>query len=762
MATKYEIQHVWNHTSGAGYRRGTDWTDDGDGTFTIVPGSDLATDYNGGAGDTIKYSRTNYSDTAPTDDRTFLLDLSYSGLVKITNPNTAFGSGTAMPIDRASIEVNEHGEEMQTNFSFSGMASNATLQGLVVGDLVALRLGTKDENGTAIARYEWRGKIVSRDWTRDRNTGEPTYSWTVGDFGELIREADVTGIPREAQADITVIPGDTSESDDLPPETIKGGVRAYLLSDLIEAVKPANTTVSLNIPDRIIERLPQEGDGLELLQYALRAAEAEAHWEASNLVIQAHEGTDEAVSITLTDAHVLEVRTQRGTRRQGIDSVTIERPGGSTEILAPDRTKPPTNGGGGAYLPSENETEDERAEQAGGGLVLYRVTGNWSPPDSHINYEPGPIMFGFSDTRYNVAGYTGLQLSNTLLFFPGQISVVPPVDYTLSQVWGPTGYDWYFTIPPISEKVAQSNADQVWGFVVSRNGYYSSTGAITRDAQPIAGAIVTLVGLNTGIVLGPATTTSDGYYSIPTYGERDRWLPSVYVPGDDYLANKNDIYTDGHPYDDDPANDDTGPSNLVEVDDTWQLFDTPVGFTVTWRTGRETPDGPADGTSDLYESYKGKGVMSFGGSGDVVGNVADVSDLDIDSANVTTEVQGGLLAEKIIDRSEEEIDTYVVTKPFGGESTAVGRTVQLSIESNDGLNAKVRVMTRTIKVLGGFEVEESISTQADAAFTQLDRAFARRGRVETALTKLTAKNREVERILTDFISNVPTTEQLGF
>lgn len=758
MSTVSKVRRVWNQTRSRGYRRGRDWDDDGAGGVDVTPGSILEQDQL--AGDSLRYERTSYNDSPTVADAHLAIDLSFCGLRKLAAPDTAWGSGTAVDIYLDPIHVNEHGEDSQSNFTFRASALDAGAQSLSKGHYCALRLGLKNrQSGSAVARYEWRGMVTARDWAVDPTTGERYFSYSVGDFSELVRRADVSAVPRRAQSELTVYPGDTG---DMPPQTQLGGVAAYYLSDLLRAVMPDGCDFALNAPDIIIERLPEDGDGLDLLTYVLRATGYVMHWELNRLVIQQHEHTGDQISIVLTDDHVWEVKREMGRRRSAVDKVTIERPeyGEDTGPIPPDRDQPPSNGSGADVLPGEEATEDARGEELGGDVEVYRVRGVWTPPERYVYQEPGDIMFAFSDSRYNVSGQPSVWLANLLNFTPGNVSIKPPVKYTEAMVNGPNGLDWYFCIPPIQSFVAQANLYTVEVYVVSRDGYYTSSNAISQTARPIAGAVVTLRGLNTGVVLGPGITNAGGYAKFDTGGTRDRWIISAYVPDDTYLANKDDEFTAGHPFDDDPQNDLLGPSNLEEVADTWELADTEISFSVFYKTGRPDRDGSQDGTDGLYESYKGHGLMSFGGgsNGD---RVLDLADLDIDPANVTTETQGALLAEKEIDRSEELLEVLVVSGPFRGEATAVGRTFAVDISADGGFESDVRTMSREIRC-DGIGIYESCSTAADKFFNEMDKSFARRNRVENALVKLAKNNKTIFDRLREMSDTNPDTGELGF
>lgn len=57
MATVYSIRSVVNLDTGAVYKVGIDFADDGTGLPAIIPGSNLETDYADGAGDSIMVNR---------------------------------------------------------------------------------------------------------------------------------------------------------------------------------------------------------------------------------------------------------------------------------------------------------------------------------------------------------------------------------------------------------------------------------------------------------------------------------------------------------------------------------------------------------------------------------------------------------------------------------------------------------------------------------------------------------------------------------
>lgn len=685
------------------------------------------------------------------------IDHSYSGIRRIDAPDSSFSSGVELPVCwPAGVHIQEHLGRSQSNLRFSCLSNQTEARNTSKGHFIAAQLGLRRvDTGAVWSRGEWRFMVEQRD-SRSYSHGIRRYEYICADFSSLIRTADVSSIPRGSQAGLGVVPGDSGG----PPQTTLKGPQGYMLSKLLADLIPEGCDFLLNAPDVPIERLPDQGDGIELLSNFLSNTGYVYYWDLNKLLIEQHEKVEDLYSIVLTGSNVLEVRQEMGQRRQSIESVVIERPSdyntNENSVLPADRNGDLVNSNGSVLLPNEARTEDETGVEE----TLYRIHENWSPPQTYVFEEPGPILYAFDDPAYNVSGWTDEQLAGAMTFFPGQVQMTPGLRWTRDPIYGPQGFKRYFIVPVIALKVDDSNLEYVDIFVVAATGYLATTGSFSRTTKPIPGVPVLLRGRDTGATIS-GTTNADGYARIPTGGVRDRWYASAYTIDDTYLANKSDAWTAGHPYDDDPLNDQIGPSNLNVVEDTWQIEPMRVDFLMTWKTGQGDPADSIDGTDGLYANYKGRGGGRYGGAIGNTLNIGEFNDLDIDSANISSDIQGSLLAEQIIDRSEEEQDVVVPSLVFSGETTRIGKAVKLSISADDEIETVARVVTREIHC-NGTSILESSSTAHDSFNSELERYYANKFKTENTQTRIAAQTQKalnmLERIQGQF-GNDP--EKLG-
>lgn len=723
-------RRVWNPTSGYAYKQGIDYTDNGNGTIAVVPGSQLATD-----GSTGKLDYATYTASTVTDYLHYKLDTTNSGIKKLTAADGTWSGGTTIAAHLGSIHLIEHADGNQSNLSFTTLYDDAGALATVKGSYVIVRIYTLTDAGAALASDEWRFKVIQRDEEQDSD-GIRYFRFVCADFSEDIKESDVTSIPRKAQAATVTYPGDTGG----PPQESTIGGRVYLLSQLLADIKPSYATVILNAPDQIIERLPEEGNGLDLLAAALKATSYHLRWDGVNLIVEQWEDGPHSIAVALQDAHVYECKTELGHQPPATDSVIIERPRPAprlrdTGMKQPDPGHAPVGESGSSPIPPDT------VARISGDTTIYSANFTWEPPQQYVDAEPNDIMLAFDDPDFNNSGYTAQQIAYGLQYMPQQWTIEPPVRWTKQQVHGYNGFTWYFLIRPHYTKSSQSNLDFVDGYVVARAGYYDQgTGAINKDQNPIFNATVYLTGQSSGVILGPVSTNGSGYFRAETGGNRDKWIASVYVDGDAYQANKDDVFTSGHPFDDDPSNDGLGPDNRVATTDQWQVQSTPINFSVVYRTNR-TPE-QEDTTGDLPETYVGAGGFTWGDEAQASPVLIDGSNLEVDPANITNEVQAGLVAEKIIDRSSEEQTIYVTTKPFGGRVTKAGTCVKLHMTTGGGINAVARTQTREIRV-GEAEVVEVLSSATDMFVNETDRRFARKKPTETRLRQIYREIQEV-------------------
>jgi len=752
MATITDIQSVYDDQY-TGYARGTDWTDDGDGTFSVVAGSALETAIANGR--TAYSQRSSYSNTKPTGPFNWRVDGTASGLVKIATPSTAYASGTTVNIDQASLHISEALAGMQTRIRFQAWADDATAQGLNKGDFISLRLGI---SGSASASYEWRGVVEQRDPITATN-GKRRFAYIIMDFGTLIRAADTSAVPLTAQAALVTLPNDAAS----PPQTLLGGVSIYRLSDLLDAVLPATLSYVLNAEDVLIERLPQRTDALGMIMGVLRSAGLYCWWDCADkacLVIEQHEHTLQTAGLVLTASQVFEVSRQihQPSATPGpIERVVIKRPqdygDSATSALPPDRSQSP-QGATSRGLPIPNETQASAVA-----VTLYSVNETWTPQQEYTELPPGPVMFAFGDVHYKNNLYLAQQIHDLLTNESGQCEISPPINWTLDRVQGYNGLDWYFLVQPVYVNVRNANT-YIDGYVVAREGYWSDTGAVNKLQRPIANAVVTLVGKATDTIY-EVVTDSNGYYRVDN-AVPDDYTPSVYVADDSYLANKHDEFTDPHPYDDDPYNDDLGPDNSVQLGDVYQLAETHVSFGVTYTPGQDDRSSTNDDYS-AFMGYRGRGAFDYGDPTAQPFVLDDLSGIEqgIDTANVTNELQADQLSEQLIDQAEADGDVYVVTKPFGGALTRCGAVVHLSIATDVTVDADVRVLAREIEITSDGLPKEVISSSLDYFVPQIERQFARQDRVNTAQRVMQDRIRDLYKRIQDATGTLASADLSG-
>lgn len=738
------IRGVWNETTGRAYQAGVDYESDGDGTPVIIAGSQLEED--DANGDTIKYKQ-GVGDTALPGlaDQYYTIDAAYCGVRRV-QLGEDWDTGEAVFVDLDGIHVNEHLRSHQSNCHFRGPADEDTCRALVEGDWIALRLGLKTTDGTKTWRKEWRFKVKERKHALNQD-GIRSFEFFGLDPSEDSREADVSEIPRNAEAETIVYP---SEETTDPVQEGLIGPKAYKFSQLLNDVLPAGASLVLNAPDFNIERLPEQGDGLELLAAALQASSCDMRWDVSRLIIEQYEPAAQLVSVIVTDDHYLEARKTLGTRRKSIDSVRIERPrtypSPDLATSTPDQNMPPANGSGASELPSYSATESGLSED----VTLYQISFIWSPTQLFTKYEPAPLRFAFGDPRYLKVQWTSDQLYGALRNSPGQVNVSPPTYFTPAKEDGYNGLDYYWKIPVIYLKIQASNADFVDVWVVSLAGFLDDVGAVaTRTVKPVPNARVRLKDPITGITLGPQTTNNAGYARFNTGGNRARWYASVYHVTDAYLANKLDDFTEGHPYDDIPNNDELGPDNSVEITDEYQLADEQgIQLLVKWRAGSDPGTSGRENMDDLYEAYRRTGVFQYGTDGTEVEVVGD-SSLEVDPANIGTEVQAALFSEKKIAESQEQLTTIEVTRMFSGTENEVGRVVHVISSVDEDINEAARVVTRQVTVRGP-ELLETWSSEVDKFVNKLESTFARKLPVEVRLKQIAKEQKRAF----DWITNL--------
>lgn len=751
MASDYIIQSVIG-TDGVAYKKDTDWTDNGDGTVSPVVGSALETWINGAG--TATYQRTLCTTGGAAITRKYIIDRTNSGVRKITNPGDTWASGSSSNMHAPSLHIHEHLGDSQTTIRFEAWADDASAQALAVGDYVIARLSVT-VTGAPNITDEWYGVITQRD-PINSTRGKRRYSYIAADYFELLKTADVTGIPTAVRAQPITFPGDTGG----PPMQTLGGPAWYSLNSLLADVVPDTLSYKLAAPDYMIERLPSNGNGLDLLAYALNSAGYYAFWDGPVLVIESHEHTQALPSLLLDDRQVFEVKREVSPAATEYDAVEVIRPQQYSDPIVqdqpPDYTLPPMGSTGAYPVPNEQHTEDRRST---GDLVIWKAQFTWEPPQQYIDQEPGPIMLGFSNNNYNPGTYSGQQIYHFITMFPGQVTVQPPTRYTDEQVDGPDGRDWYFLVQPNYIKVRNMN-DYIDGWVVSKSGYYTTTGAVSMEQTPVGGATVILVGASSGVVY-QTTTNADGYYRVDN-AVPDDYSPHVYIAGDSYLANKHTAYTEGHPYDDDPYNDELGPDNSEFRSELWQLLPSNINLTVSYRTGRQPTEERTGGQTDYgnYEAYRGIGSSIYG---DDTGNVLELDELNtlgIDTSNIMSELQALQLGEKLVDRSSETTTRTIITKPYGGKGTHVGRVIRLFTTTDDDIDEVSRIVSREIRVYQSGKVIEALSNDSAAFADSLKRKFATTGTVEAVNTVLQEKVRDILRRLQGIQGQTPTGDEL--
>jgi hypothetical protein len=728
-----------------GYERGTDWTDPGTGSIGVVAGSSLEAALL--LGRTLILRTAQFSVEAPAGPFFWALGTD-SALIKIATPGAT--TGDLVNILQLSLHITEmEGTSGQTRIRFEGFADDATVQALDVGDFIQLTLSI---TGTVAYSYSWKGIVDKREAiVAGRNR---LFAFTVYDFWSLIRESSTDGIPREAQAKLTTIPGAAQ-----PPQVVLGGPEAYTLQDLLTAVVPATCGFVMNCPDVLIERMPARADAVNLVIGILKTSGYIAWWDGNILMIESHEHTGGLVSAVLTDSVVIEASRQIGSNPGTpgpIERVIVERPetfvNRKESPLAPDRSQPPMGSTGRAVMPSENRTQMSAQ-------LLYQVNKSWTPNQFYSDAPPGPIMFAFGDPEFNTGVYTAQQIHSILSIQPGNCLISPPMAFTDTRVNGYNGYDYYFLVRPVFTLV-QEGSDFIAGWVVSRTGYYDQNGAVNPDSVPIAGAIVTLMGTTTGVVY-TAITNADGYYRIDN-AEPDKYSPSVYVPGDTYLANKHDAYTEGHPYDADPLNDELGPDNRVPITDLFEQSAQQISFSLIFNpAGVDPPD--TETNADVPQVYRAAGSFDYGNADKQALVLDDFRGMayGIDTANVTNAPQADQLAETLIDQSSEDMTSYVVTKIFGGATTRCGNVVRLALVTDTPINEDVRIRVREIDITDRGLVREVISSTPNLFIDKLDLQYASRERSEAIAELVQDKVRTLFRRMQTVEGLLPAADQLG-